>query len=448
MVSPISGARPSLDSVPLCTKLTDLAEVIVQIAVRVIFIGASVLMAASVLPLAFQAVLIPLVAISSTMLAGFFFVKPTVEREFPDSSLQPLIKQREVLLPLDAPKGLLRTGNNCSFNAMVQFLESDPAIAKWFREKPPAEGASLEDQIGYWGPLFDSYVENEPHPRPSREMLFDNFIKDHSNAQSLRAAFYRFLVSYDRGDPVDSQVLREALNHVNSQIPICPVQGVQQDVPEIMEPVLEMLPDRLKMSIRTEYFLDTQKYGPIDDDPVRPVDERTGLLTLEFDHKKDNLNLVSILNAYLDHGNLSTVNKKGKDGVSHPYPMSRGLVRFLEPPSSLRFQLVRHGWEEPEQGFLDRLRKLPPPAQKAFKKDNPIQIQNTIDVPIADGTVKRYRLSSFVHHAGWVDGGHYTAGRIVGGNKYLINDKVVTPATQGDWESALQQAYLLCYLEV
>jgi hypothetical protein len=444
----VSGSQPTPESVSFCTKLTDLAEMILQMAVRVIFISASVLIAASALPLVFHAVLIPVVAISSTLLAGFFFIKPTVEREFPDSSLPPLIKQREVLLPLDAPKGLLRTGNNCSFNAMVQFLESDPAVAKWLREQPPAEGASFEDQTRYWGPLFDSYVENEPHPRPSREMLFARFMKDFSKVRTLRAAFYLFLMSYDRGDPVDSQMLREALNHVNSQIPICPVLGVQQDVPEIMEPVLDIFPERLKMFVRTEYFLDTQKYGPIDDDPVRPVDERTGLLTLEFDHKKDNLDLVSILNAYLDHGDLSTVDKMGKDGQKHPYPMSRGLVRFLEPPSSLRLQLVRHGCEVLEQSWLDQVRKLPPPAPRTFKKDNSIQIQTQIELPIANGTIKRYRLSSFVHHAGGVDGGHYTAGRVVGGNKYLINDKVVTPATQGDWESALRQAYLLCYLEV
>ena len=65
MIPPIRSRY--LDSAAL------IAEVIVQIAVRVMFVAACILMAAAAFPLSFHVVVIPIVALGSTWLSSTFY---------------------------------------------------------------------------------------------------------------------------------------------------------------------------------------------------------------------------------------------------------------------------------------------------------------------------------------------------------------------------------------
>ena len=77
----------------------------------------------------------------------------------------------------------------------------------------------------------------------------------------------------------------------------------------------------------------------------------------------------------------------------------------------------------------------------------PVVVPEVISVRTKDGRVQRYRLSAFVHHhGGGANSGHYTAGRIVNGQKYFIDDQSMSIANDELWNQMLSKAYLLNYL--
>lgn len=107
----------------LCTKICQVATILVQMAIRVMFIVGSILLAQAYAPLAWKAAAEIVSAIGSTVLSCYFF---------PNGN-QVYIQKSFELTP-EMPRGLINSGVDCCFNAAVQHLESDPDIADLMRK--------------------------------------------------------------------------------------------------------------------------------------------------------------------------------------------------------------------------------------------------------------------------------------------------------------------------
>ena len=104
----------SSDSLPVAPpasscldKISSLAKIIYECAVRIIFIATSILITAYLFPVGFHAVVLPVVGLSSTITSAFFFRKSST-RSGEISNPPPLMR------PLALPPGLEREGNNCA----------------------------------------------------------------------------------------------------------------------------------------------------------------------------------------------------------------------------------------------------------------------------------------------------------------------------------------------
>jgi hypothetical protein len=104
-------------------------EAVTQIAVRILFIIGTILMAAALLPVSFHAVVIPFLAIGASFLSAFFFVKQQSAVEIPPI---PLDFGKPVSIE---PKGFKNWNDNCWAHALFHLLEKDPNIRLFLRRK-------------------------------------------------------------------------------------------------------------------------------------------------------------------------------------------------------------------------------------------------------------------------------------------------------------------------
>lgn len=457
-----------------------LAEIVVQTAVRILFIVASILMAASMLPLKFHAAIIPVVAVGTTTLAAFFFPKPVYLGRPHFASLEPLVRPIIVAPPplaAEAPRPLYNAAHNCAFNSLVHFLESDPTIAQWLRHPLDAniDMAAFENFLaGYQPPAqvierFRDYVNEVPNPQPSIPTMFKTFIDQHVPEPAYDQAFRAFKINYNdlisiheplsrffaeydaavqnNGVVRGSQNLRLTISRV-SAIPNS--QYVQIDAAEAMNAILGTLPNAQKTFIRETTRYNTNGLPAILGNPQAFIqqDERHGSIALSIPKNDQTPTLEKLIQ---NHCNDSEpFKRKGIDGKDRFYPATIER-QFLEAPSVLRFHIKRFLNEPPPDSWLTRLKlkfwpKLP---WNMVKKENPITAPEQLTITLANAEQRQYRLTSFiVHHGSSVESGHYTSARILNGQKYLMSDQQVTLADQPTWEQQLQQAYLLCYLPV
>ena len=403
-----------------CSKMRQIVEIIAQIAVQILFIAISIVTAGAAFPPIAHVVVIPAVAFGSALLAGFFFAKPdsifTPYFDFPKPLIELLPPAAPGLmpanLPRDAPRGIDNESNNCWINALTQFFAADPQLAEWLRNAPILQGA--------YGKFLTAY----------NQALQDNLAVVNANSQELRIALNKIAPGISAS--------------ANEQV----------DAAEAMLYILNMLPHEQKMRIQTTYHLDSKMEPP----PVRNLvekEEGTAFFTLEFDPSQSlsprkccrrvpppqppRFSLEEMYRKYVDHKNeepytFGNMREIGMDGNLHAYPIVRGTVHLLQAPPVLRFQIKRFTFSSPDS--------------LAVKIDAPIESPPELEIALASGEKRRYRLASFVHHSGSDNHGHYTAGRIVNGQKYLISDAKVISVDHPTWEKLLQEAYLLCYLPV
>lgn len=318
---------------------------------------------------------------------------PSVEESSPEPSEAGDVTKPEDAPPVEKTQGLRNLGANCGFNSVVHFLQSDPAISRLLR-----------------GPL----------PQGSDR-----------NAQLLHRTYNQFFRLYDEqgGRAVTTQDLRIAAHEVNPDI--SESHHRHEDASEILAPILDMLPERDKITTQIQYILNTEGLPP-PAEPVSPRQTTATMLTLAYDAPEPVLTLNNLLDAYLHPQGFESLTKEDIYNQRRVYPIKQAIVQFTTAPSVLRLQINR--FEMTEDGPV--------------KKDHDIVIPEEITIPVADGTQHRYRLTSFVQHNGTLDRGHYTAGRIIDGQKIIFDDTNVHNVEEERWQQCLQQAYFLCYLPV
>ena len=475
------------------TRTQEVAVLVTQTAIRILFIMSSILMAAAVFPLSMHGVIIPLVGCSATLSSAFLFQESNDGPWF--GELPPLLKpavpqengQMPADFPVDAPRPLKNRGTcNCQLNSIVSMIESIPQVAHWVRHplRDDVDQAGFDQFLaGYNVPAqvvadFTAYVNLQPHPRPTIPDLFETFLNYqndpngyqpapadrfgfnkikliYENLRILSPALARFFGAYDealQGNLAEvgltTQVIRVALNKINDRISANPC--VQIDAAEPLTYIFDLLPDHLKMSVETTYNLKMDGLPPLLEARA-PTQERVTFFTLEFDDHDANPNLTAIVQNYMtNEGNIEPVRSVGIDGAVHSYPVRNRSVSLLEPPPYLIFHLKRFRYEEPPQSWVTKIlssifRRLNP---QFIKKDAPVSSPNELEINTVAGP-RRYRLASFVNHIGKTcNSGHYVAGREVNGQKYFASDEEISFLDQGGWDSMHRNAYLLCYLPV
>lgn len=425
-------------------------ELIVEIAIRILFIGASVLTAAAAFPIKFHAVVLPLVGLSATLLAALYPEEPS----FPQSDLPPLppliydpiqALPAQAVVPIQRPRGNQNTGNNCPFNTTLHIFESIPQLAEWFRHPLTLETDidTFLNFIARYNPPegliehFRTFVDQIEQPRHSVIQMFRSFIQGYQHRNQwavytlgdtfekiliVQPVYAEYLAAVDlavqENRPIanaDSVTLRFALSQIN---PAIPMEPEQVDAAEIMTSIFDLLPPELKLNLENTYHLQNGQ-------TLHPPAENPGFLTLEF---KRTFN--QMWNYYMDHGDIE------------PYqgqPVTRGTVRFLAPPPFVCIQIKR---------FYAERSWLPWSGYHMGKIQNDIPIPEEITIPVGDQNFQ-YRLVSFANHIGSsIARGHYTAARNINGVRYRMSDERVTPVGQAAWSAQLQQSYLLCYLPV
>lgn len=487
-VQPIGGVARVGIQPNLCSRLYELAEAIAQIAVKILFVTASILMAASAFPITWHAIVIPVVAIGTSVLAGFFYPQPNPIQGALFGLLPPLVRPVQALangelpadFPADAPRGFQNRGTqNCAFNSMADLLECEPELAH-FNRHPLTDDIDLPGfrnfLAGYNPPAhlvaqFDAYVAAAAAPHPPIPTMFATFIDayqppigDHNAVNAIRSTYHNlrlvqrpfseFYRAYDEAVAArqahsrgNAQNLRVALNQVTALVDPSPHH--QMDVSEAMGPYLDLLPDPLKAKVRTTYHFNTAGLPDMLEVP-QPKEERVGYFSLPI--KGNNLN--ELFHSYCNGTEHEPQRYFGVDGKRHDYPVDRVTVRLLEPPPALRFHIKRFGFEMPPVSWYSRWfpKLFPPLGARGIKLDPPIDFPPEYTLTLENGQVHKYRLAAFINHHGTTPGGgHYTDARIVGGNKYLKSDEevtLVTPEHQGVWDERLQHAYFLDYLLV
>lgn len=452
-VTSVSAEPPISEPLSFCSKIKQLAELVIQIAVPILFISASILAAAAYFPLNFHAVAIPIIAIGSTYLAGFFFPQPRSVTPPYFDTLFPLIQPIETpdgeMPPQfrDAPRGLGNAYRNCAFNSLVHYLEGDPQIGKWLRNPLPQE-IDLEGfekfLAGYNPPKqlvddFKAYYYANLQNRTHIPGMFKNFLNDYKgtvdqnarkkiqgifvNLPLIQETFSAFLNAYDRNVlqnkivavDADSQTLRTALSQISPAIN--PSAAITIDAPEVLGFILDTLPDDQKLLLKRTYHYN--KHGrDLMKASSHSKQELTGFLPLEFDDDDPAPSLKKMLENYCHNTNI--------DSPRVDYE----TVCFLKAPPVLRIAFNRFTHKQN--------------PYRQIKKDNAIDVPSELEI-----MERKYRLVSFVNHHGDFIKGHYTAGRIVNGQKFIMDDRKVTPVEdQAAWEEQLRHAYLLCYLPV
>lgn len=460
-------------------------QTICQIAVRIFYVFAFVLVAAIVLPI--DAFFIPAIAVGASALTGFFYMNrkespPPVFQRLPP--LLPPLNKSEIeetpllseIIPSERPRGLYRSGMNCSFNALVHFLNSDPAAAKRLRNPLPLSGTDLPVFEDFLAPLhppprliedFRSYVAAQKPPR--LKLAFKNFIdgykplpEDVSSIKkfvllynrflSVVRPFSKFLAAYDRAvhenrSVVDKncQAIRHALSQAHPSID--PSENIQQDVAEILKYILNSLPDEHLIGYEAATHYDTRNLPAIAElpDGIARREEKTwGFLLEILDSKEQTPQLEKMFQAHCRR-NIENSRKEftAVNGKTCFYRPEYEELLFTQAPPILRFQIRR--FDDPSNGILNKIW-----SGWRTKIDTPIDVPSQLEIRLKNGTLQKYRLTSCVNHEGnSLSSGHFIVGRITNGQRYLIDDHSVSRVDQQTWEERiLPHAYLLCYLPV
>ncbi len=490
---------------PCLQMLYQLSEVIIQVAIRALFIAAHILMAAWLLPLSWHWVALPIVALGSTVLAAFFFPQFSViglGDVRPKTPLLPPVRrgvngQIPEHYPDGSPVGYRNEGENCAFNSVAHFLDSNPNLAQWLRS-PVTDETDWPTFLAFLGTYlppaalrdqFEQYVAQQPDPKPSVKRMFHQFLENYVPNVVDRVQTDRIKNTFahlERAHPVfkpfyqanDAAVqnrravsdgrsgdLRAVLAQVN---PLIEEGNVQTSADFIATPVLDILmPETMKTVIERTVHYNMQGLPPMAE-PSPPQVERVGLLPLDIDSNDPAPTLERLIQNSFNYGNVDPRTEMGVDGVKRDYPIERISVEFLEAPPALWFWLKRFRQEPPPEGLYNQFlaymhREFPkfssyalqrPIGYRDIKINTPVQCPEEITIRLKNGQQLQYRLSSFVTHQGMADRGyrHYVSGEIRVGHKFYENDSVTTlvenQADQDNWDDQLQHSYLLSYLPV
>jgi hypothetical protein len=504
MAHPI-GQQPYLNPgqrEPFCSKVKTLAVIVAQLATRVLFIVASILIAAATLPLQFHAMIIPAVAFGATVLAGFFFPKPVHIFAVPRAELPRLLRPippRVVVPPVppdlvqEAPRPVVRVGQNCWANSLVHFFNSDPLIAQWLRTPLPdnIDLAAFEQFLAGYEPdvaegensvasrrqayaqvlvKFREYVNDPANPRATIPAMFQAFVNRHeagpaylrefkgigetyTDLRKFQKDFADFFANYDQAILANravhgSQALRIALSRVTQLID--PDPGIQMDAAEPLGHVIDKLPNAQKAKISVTNTYDTRGLPPLLGYPeaTHTLEKREPLTELWLDKEWTAPTLQQLLDYHSESSEV--IEKKSIDGINRKYPTTVRRA-FVEAPPVLRFQIVRFVNEKAPFSLLNYFKCWfwPELGHREMKRDTPVEVPENLTITLANGEPKQYRLTGFLnHHGPSKDSGHYTAARIVNGRKYMMDDEQVTLADPARWGEQLRRAYLLYYVAV
>ncbi len=427
------------------SEVERLAEAVAQIAIRILFVAAQILMAGALLPISLQGIGLPIVALGSTLLAGFFFLPPD-RMQIPDfDEMPPLIRPAVGrLIPVEMPRGIPNRGNNCALNALIHFLESDPYVADWLRGKGDFEDFLRSYRIS--DPeieAFRAFREQSPKPEPCERDLFSQFLAENGSPfeetyrdiRRLQKAFSSFFAAYDQA----VEEGREAVAMTAKGIRTALGEGGNReelDAHEALQHVLNLLPPAQQMQIEViRRFVSPEAHEPYMSADAAPE----VCLTLEIGEADLNPRLQEMFDHYRDY-EQSGLNFR-HNGIT--YPSARLQRAFLEAPSALRFQIKRFIYQNPpDNRWTHFKRRLGINVEgRTIKRDMPVEVPAQITV-----LDRPYYLRSFLTHRGdRSHTGHYIAGRAINGNYYLMDGPKVT-TDRADWEAEVRQAYLLCYL--
>lgn len=452
-----------------------IVHTIVQIAVRVFFVFAVVIMTAALLPLAFHAIVVPVIGISAAILSAFFFQLDVSAYAQPIEPFAPLLQPiadipLKFIAPLPAAypqelpiRGLIRQGMNCCVNASSQCHEGDPGVAQWVRTPLPA---GLEPFLHYlaqydlrpeWIQGFRNYYATLA-PAPDVLLAFDHYFSQMVYPPEVHDQYVKFRDIFKgllRIQPYFSQFFAAhdhviqnnlALGHENSQNlrivlsalsgGIDPNPNVQLDATEVSYCLLNHLPNSLKTHIR-----ETTRRS---DGTATEREEYTPIVSLALPKGNSKPSMVDLVNDYTREETIQPENQG----------LIRRSVQFVEHPPVLRCHIKRFESVSPPKSWLTKL--LPdwwPGMQWRAKKLHTPVAFDPISLRIADGTARDYTCNTFLVHLGdSATSGHYIAYRKVmihGQPAYFqIDDHLVTQIDQQAWERASQEAYMVYYFQI
>lgn len=472
--SPVNSWNPGLS-----------VKVVSQLAIRVLFIVANIAMA-TLFPPAWHWLVVPIVSVGATAMAALFFPQHRTVLSRPFQPLAPEGFPRDVPLwpahyPDLSPVGYRNESNDCAFNAIAHFVDSDPIMAEWVRH--PIQAMNVEEFCAFlgtylvpdeWIVQFRTFAEGHLQPAPLFPAFLDQYQPQEGERQQVRELKDRFKALlqahealaqfYQANDAARAErhrvseanpsSLRRALNRVSAQID--PNPRVQTDASEILGVICNLLPPGQWPQVQTQYHLRTEGLPLLTQGENLPRQSSSPLLQLHFPSGSSQMTLENLIQRFQNRQTSSGegASYRGIDGQMHQYPIEREENSFLTAPESLRFQLVRMSFERPPESGLNRWlpRLCPRSPSRGVKNDTRVQMPDEIGIRLATGEECRYRLRSFVTHDGDYGGGHYTSGEIRGEHRFIEDDSRVTLveglAHQDRWRSNLEQAYLVCYVRV
>jgi hypothetical protein len=504
MIKPVAQSQSQAEALywEAPSKQRSLAELIVQIAIRVIFIGVAILTAAAVVPLSFQAVILPLVAVSATILAGFFYPEKQPISKGPPLQFQSFIQPVQLppaeipVIPVHQPRGLNNRDEagckqDCAFIALIQNIRSVPPILNFLNARItqmdlPTFQNFLRGHLSE--PEITAFVATNP-AAPVHRAFIDQFLANNrfikekfEHIQILQEAFHQISTSIDAAvqnnqsvATGDTQIFREALHQIRPGIPI---GRLQADASEALGAILELMPttQMLQISGRQEYRpgaalppprgVDSDEQGRWFARDTGPLPEM--FINVQFPDNLKNDDKVDVLQAaqrFFEYETL--IEWRDIHGVERSYPTT---VRkeFVEFPPFLTLNLARYKSVEVERETSPApvpewlysipvlnwiLPEKPQPKPEVKRESKRIKLDNKAIVPEyypvrVNGVERLYRFVCSANHDGTeLSSGHYTATGIVNGQKFLMNDENVTIDPE-KWDQNLAKGYLLFYLPV
>ncbi len=429
-VSSASSTPQILKKATLGEKWLAAAELLIQVAIRAIFIAAQILMAAYFLPAAWHWIAIPLVAIEATVLSIFFF--PGRIFAGPGEDIFPLITPvayHPSHYPEKSPVGYWNREFDCSINATLHLLDSDPQVRDWMRNtkvdslddflRAASEYGLSEEcceefrgyiEVNKEGTLLESFLNFEPkEPLECLRGVKRQMRELSSILPALREFYEKNDVAVENRRAVSSGSSAKVRQTLSKHVDISLESNQQEDANEIAMGVLGLLPPRMRMQYEAVKMLD--------DAIISTKEMVSPLIPLEINPK----------NPTLEHSLEEFYESATENGA-----FNKEQNRFTVAPPALRFQLKRF-------------------TQDGAKLDFSMTIPEKLPIKLKDGRELNYRLVGFVSHCGkTTEDGHYTAAEIRGKDKFLENDHRVTlvesEKDQAEWGQRLEGAYLVWYL--
>ncbi len=363
------------------------SSVIAEIAFRILIPLATCFLLYSALPVGLAAFAVPFAAIGLSFATAFLFNKPAqgiqLKPQLPPSAMAP-----------HAPRGLLREGNNCWLNSLLQLLRKDRPLMDWIQNNEAGEPLRH---------FYESYQGTY----------------EHNWSHALTS----------------TQPMREFIAGITNQIP--PSCATQQDPTEGLQILYHLIPDNQKAVIETTIRLDTTGLPDILDNPqavIKLTSRNPGLLPVEMSVNGEEPGAANLLDLIPNslHGtdhDPDGIDRMGVDGVMHRYKPIDTTYRFTEAPAACWVQLKRFIY-----------------PGEAIKIGTPVTVPDRAPFPIVDGAAPEYELDSFLVHRGPGNTphmGHYISYVKENGEWFELNDHVVTRLTAEQAERAKSIAYLL-----